>query len=153
MENIHSSTDLDATILRLERRQREEGKLVREQFQEAYESIRPINLIKNTVREAAASHELTGNLATISVNLVGGYLAQALFAGVSNKPVKKLLSKVVILGITQAIANNPQLIHALGRGIAKLASSRKPAPDKRANNQLAHEQENNGYHIPAEMPT
>jgi len=45
---INSATDLRAAILQLETRQAAEEKLLKENFHLAYESIKPINLIKNT---------------------------------------------------------------------------------------------------------
>ncbi len=127
MGNIHSSAELKAAILLLERRQEEEGKLLKGQFHETYESIKPINLIKNTFREAAASRDLKENLVKVSVSLVAGYLSQALFARVSNNPLKKLLGTVVLFGITNAIANHPQVIGSAVREIGKLVGSKSTA--------------------------
>ena len=51
MEKIYSEIDLNIAILQLESKQAEEEKLLKEQFQHTYESIKPINIIKNIFKE------------------------------------------------------------------------------------------------------
>lgn len=120
MQEIHSSADLKAAILLLESRQLEEKIQLKEQFHDTYESIKPINLIKTTFREAAASHELKENMLSLSVSLTAGYLSQALFVRVSNNPLKKLLGTALLFGITNVVAKNPQAIQELGSAIFQL---------------------------------
>lgn len=52
MEKISTSTELRAAILYLESKQFAEGIELREQFKLAYESLKPINLIKSVFVEA-----------------------------------------------------------------------------------------------------
>lgn len=124
MENIHTAADLKSAILRLEKEQEEQGKMLKEQFNQAYESIKPINLIKSTFREAAASRDLKENLLNLTVSVVTGHLSQVLIVRGSNNPFKKLLGTVVMFGMSNALANNPQIIGSAIRGIGKLVSSK-----------------------------
>lgn len=120
MQKKNVETELTAVILELESRQKEEGILLKEQFQEVYESVKPINLIKNTFKEAAASQDLREDIINLSVGLVAGYVTKKIFQGVSDSPVKKLLGTVLQFGITTLIANNPETIKSLGKGLFKL---------------------------------
>ncbi|MBK7871487.1 MAG: hypothetical protein IPJ74_12835 [Saprospiraceae bacterium] len=125
MQKINSETDLRAAILLLENKQKEEGKVMREQFHIAYDSIRPINLIKSTFREAAASQEIKDNILTVSVGLTAGYLSKALFVNVSNSPFRRLLGTVLQLSITNIVVKNPEVVQSLGRGILRIIKHRQ----------------------------
>lgn len=115
---------LRETILELERRQAEEGKLLKQQFYTTYESMQPINIIKNTFKEAALSNELKDNILTTSVGLVVGYLSKMLFEDISTSPVKKLLGTIILFGITNIVAKNPETVKSLGKGFLKIILSK-----------------------------
>ena len=50
MQKTDLSAGLREAIVVLEKRQATEGKILKEQFMLAYESMKPINLIKNTFK-------------------------------------------------------------------------------------------------------
>jgi len=131
MNSINSDTELRAAILHLEAVQGEEIKLLKEQFHLAYESVKPINLIKSTFREATESTEVTNNFISIATGLATGYLSKKLFQSVSHGPLKNLLGTALQFGITTLIARNPQAVKAVGIGIWNLVSSltNKDDPD------------------------
>ena len=120
MQKKNVETELTAAILELENRQKEEGIMLKEQFHEVYESVKPINLIKSTFKEAVASQDLREDIVNLSIGLVAGYVTKKLFQGVSDSPTKKLLGTVLQFGITTLIANNPEAIKSLGKGLFKL---------------------------------
>ena len=128
MGNVHSSADLKAAIQALEQRQEAEGKMLKAQFHDAYESIKPINLIKSTFRQAVASSEVKENLINLSASLVAGYLSEALIARVANPSLKQVLRGAAMLGINQAIEKNPHFLSAVARGIGQMLK-RKPSPE------------------------
>jgi hypothetical protein len=114
MENLTTHTVLRERILELERKRFEEGKFMKQQFHLAYESIKPINLIKNTFREVAASQDLRDNLLNTSVGLAAGYASKTLFEDASRSPFKKLMGTVLLFGITNIVARHPKAIKSLG---------------------------------------
>jgi hypothetical protein len=117
MEKINSEITLRNAILQLENKQAEEGKILKEQFLVAYESIKPINLIKSTFHEVSESTDLKTNLVNTSVGLAAGYLSKALFEGVTNSPLRKLLGTALMFGITNVVAKNPEVVKTLGNGV------------------------------------
>jgi hypothetical protein len=123
MEKINTESELRAAIVRLETTQAAEGKILKEQFHLTYESIKPINLIKSTLKEATASMEVKDSLLNISVGLAAGFFSKKLFEGVSHEPLRKLLGSALMLGITTTIAKNPEAVKAAGLGIMKIISS------------------------------
>jgi hypothetical protein len=130
MQKINSETDLRVAILQLEIRQAEEGKQLKEQFNVAYESIKPLNLIKNVLTEAAGSRDLRDNILNTSVGVTAGYLSKMIFQGFTNNPVKKLLGTAVMFGITNLVAKNPEAVKTVGKGFFTIVRS------------LLHEREN-----------
>ena len=114
MENITIHEGLRERILKLERQRLEQGKLMKEQFHLAYESVKPINLIKNTFKEVAASQDLRDNLLNTSVGLAAGYASKTLFEDASRSPFKKLLGTVLLFGVTNVVARHPKAIKSLG---------------------------------------
>lgn len=117
MNTLHSGFNLKETILQLELKQAVELKLLREQLHLTYESIKPINLVRNTFKEVVASEELTDNIVNTSVGLAAGYVSKTLFEKASHSPFRKLLGTVLLFGVTNLVAKNPQTIKAVGLGV------------------------------------
>lgn len=120
MQTIITQTDLRAAILMLESRQAEEGKLLKEQFLVAVESIKPINLIKSAFSEAAESTDLQDNLVNSTIGISAGYLSKVLFQGVTGNPIKKIIGTAIMFGIKNLVAKNPEVVKSGGRAIFNL---------------------------------
>ena len=120
MEKINSDTDLRAAIAALEQKQLVEADLMKAQFHLAYESVKPINFIKSTIKEVTASQDIKDNLLNTGVGSTAGYLSKKLFEGVSHSPLRKLLGTVLMFGITNAVAKNPEVIKAAATGVMKI---------------------------------
>jgi len=120
MQKIFSDADLRAAIIQLEYKQAEEGKLLKEQFLLAYDSIKPINLINSTFREVAGSADLKNNLLNTVTGLTAGYLSKKIFERGKNNPVKKIIGVALMYGVTDFIAKNPETVKALGRGFLNI---------------------------------
>jgi hypothetical protein len=120
MEKIVSETDLRNAILHLEVKQAAEEIMLKKQFYHAVDSVRPINLIKSTFKEAVASRDLKNNIINTSVGLTTGYLAKIVFAGALKTPLAKLLGTALMFGITNIVARNPETVKSLGKGVIKM---------------------------------
>jgi hypothetical protein len=113
MQNINSETDLRNAILELETRQAREGKIMKEQFNLTYNSIKPINFLKNTFKEVGESQDLKNNIINTSLGIATGYLSKVLYEKLSHNPVKKLFGSILMYGITNIVTKNPQVIKSL----------------------------------------
>lgn len=120
MPKIDSESKLRAAIVQLEIRQDAEGKILKEEFFVAYENIKPINLIKSTLKEAAESSDIKDHLLNTSVGLAAGYLSKILFEGITHNPLRKLLGTALQFGVTTVIAKNPETVKLVGIGIVKI---------------------------------
>lgn len=122
MQIINSETGLRNAILQLESDRAEEGKKMRAQFHLAYESIKPVNLLKSAFMETAASQDLKDHILNTALSLTAGYLSKRLFAGDDSSSFKKLLGAVLSLGVTMAVAKNPEAVKEFGMKILKRIS-------------------------------
>jgi len=116
MQKINSETSLRDAILQLESQRAYEGLMLRGQFYQAIDSLKPVNLIKSTFKEAVASRDLKDNIINTSVGLTAGYLTKIVFAGVMKTPLTKLLGTALMFGITNIVARNPEAVKSLGKG-------------------------------------
>ena len=122
MQKINSAAALRDAITQLEIAHAEEGKMLKQQFHLAYESIKPMNLIKSTFKEAIESPDLKDNIINTSVGLAAGYLSKLLFVNISHSPIRKLLGIALQFGITQVVAKNPEAIKSFGKKLMKIIS-------------------------------
>ena len=123
MEPIKTQYELRAAILRLEYQQAEEGRALKEQFQTAYNSVKPANIILNTLKDLGDSDFIKDGILNTSVGFGTGYLSKMLFQGVVNSPIKKLLGSALMFGITNVVAKNPDGIKAMAKKIFNLFGS------------------------------
>lgn len=137
MQKIVTQTDLRVAILQLESKQELEGIMLKEQFLVAYESVKPINLIKSTFLEAAESKDLQDNLINSALGMSAGFVSKLLFQGISGSPIKKILGTALMFGIKNLVAHNPETVKSWGKvffSIVKniLADKEKRAPESEA---------------------
>jgi len=116
MKKADLESGLKDSILQLERKRAEEELLLKQQFHSTIDSFKPINLIKSTFNEAVTSRELKGDILTTSVGLTAGFLAKIAFAGVMRSPLRRLIGNVLMFGITDMAARNPEAVKSLGKG-------------------------------------
>lgn len=106
MDKITNITELNQAILLLEAKQTLEGCMLKEQSKITYESLKPINLIKNTIKELASSPDFKADLINTSLGVVVGYLSKKLAIGETNNPFKQLLGTILQMGVTSVVAKN-----------------------------------------------
>ncbi|MDO9593581.1 MAG: hypothetical protein Q7J19_01170 [Lutibacter sp.] len=129
MEPIKTQHELRAAILRLEYQQAEEGRALKEHFQLAYKSIKPANIILNTLKDLGESSILKDGILNSSVGFGTGYLSKVLFQGVVNSPIKKLLGSAIMFGITNFVTKHPDGIKVMGAKIFKFFGSKLASKD------------------------
>ncbi len=134
MEPIKTQHELRAAILRLESQQAEEGKALKEQFQTAYNSVKPANIILNTLKDLGDSNFVKDGFLNTSVGFGTGYLSKIIFQGVVNSPVKKLIGSALMYGITNFVSRNPDGIKLMGKKLFKMFGSKSTAEDKEPEN-------------------
>ena len=110
---------LRESIRLLEIRQAEEGRQLKEQFRISYESLKPVNLIKNTIQELADSMEVKSNLFESLLAILSAYLSKNIVTSKSNL-LMKLIRIFAHFGISNIIISNAENIR---KYISNLISS------------------------------
>ncbi|MDO9593703.1 MAG: hypothetical protein Q7J19_01785 [Lutibacter sp.] len=113
MEKIQSLSDLEDAIKLLKFKKAEDEKLLKELFYMTYESVKPINMIKNLFKEPIDSQNIKDSLLTTSVGFGAGYLSKLLFQGVVRVPFKNFIGSALMLSVENLITKNPGLVGAL----------------------------------------
>ncbi|MHC1776522.1 MAG: hypothetical protein AB9834_14050 [Lentimicrobium sp.] len=125
MEKISTTTGLRAAILYLESKQMQEGFELREQFKLAYDSLKPLNLIRSVFVEAAGSQDLQNNLINNSLGVTAGYLSKYLFEGAMKSPLQKLIGTTIMFGIKNIIIKNPEAVKAMGKSVLNIFTRKR----------------------------
>lgn len=125
MENITTSADLKQEIQILEAQQTFRTMQLREQFFLTYESLKPANLIFNTLNEIKSSPYLVNNVIDTSIGVAAGYLSRKAIIKESDSFFRKLFGAVLQFGVTNLVAQNPETIKSFGRFIFQQISRKK----------------------------
>ena len=96
MRKINSESDLKAAIMELEALRADQAYFLKEEIHQVYDTVKPINLLKGAVT---------------------GLVTKLVFQGTTKNPVKKILGTVLMFGITQLIAKNPDAIKSIGQKV------------------------------------
>ena len=130
MEKASATTELRLSILQLETKQKEDECLLREQFMITYESMKPANLIKNSIKDLITSKDLKGNLLQTTMGMAAGYLSKKAVVGSTHNPLKQLLGAFLQLGVTNIVTKNSDGIKSvLVNLISSYLSKKKATPE------------------------
>ena len=108
--NYLNETDLlDQMILTLKIKKSDEFDSLKEQFQITYESIKPLNLIKNAFIDCTEAPALKNNLLNTLISLSTGYLSKKIIVGKTHNPIKRILGSLFQIVITTAISKRANI--------------------------------------------
>lgn len=127
MQKITSSGELRDAIRLLEEKQSMGGKLLKEHFFIVLDSVKPVNIIKNTFKEVASEPDLISNILSTTLGLTAGYVSNKTVVGSSGNLFRKLLGTILQFGVTSIIIKNPETIKSTVQSISKLFLRRKDA--------------------------
>ena len=117
MQNITSIAELKDAIQLLEVEQGIKELLFKEQFYLTYESLKPINILKKTLKEIGSSPYLIDNISGTAMGLASGFLSKKIFVGASGSIIRKLIGSFLQFGITNVVAQNSNVITSIGQAI------------------------------------
>jgi hypothetical protein len=117
MENISCAAELKIAIQKLEFQHSLQGKLLQEDFFIAYDSLKPVNLIKNTLSEITSSPYLIDNMLAAVTGMISGYVSKKITVGVSHSLFRKIMGSVLQFGVTNLVVQNPDTLKTIGNWI------------------------------------
>lgn len=106
MDKITNIAELNKAILLLEAKQSLESCMLKEQFKITYESLKPINFIRNTFKELVTAPDFKEDLLNTSLSLAAGYFSKKLAIGSTNNPFKQILGSFLQMGVTSIVSKN-----------------------------------------------
>lgn len=117
MQNITSAAELKNAIQLLEAEQGIKGQLLKEQLYITYESLKPVNLLRHTLKEISSSPYLVDNISGTAMGLLSGFLSKKIFVGTSGNLIRKLIGSILQFGVTNAVAHNSDVIKSVGQAL------------------------------------
>lgn len=131
MGKIQSISDLEDAILLLKNKRLEEEKMLKEIFNQTYESIKPINIIKNIFKEAVEPQNLKDSLVSTSVGLGLGYLSKILFQRIVKVPFKKFFGRALMLSVENLVAKYPEVVSTIANFFLNTFSKKSDKDDSK----------------------
>jgi hypothetical protein len=104
MKKMNETDTLKETIALLEYRQRQELRILKEQFEVTYDSLKPLNIIKRVFSEMTTSPDLKGNLLSNVIGMATGYITKKVIVRSSHNPFKRILGNVLQFAITNIVS-------------------------------------------------
>jgi len=117
MENITCAAELKIAIQTLKFEQEIQGKLLKEEFLITIESLKPVNIIKNTLHDITQSPYLIDNVLGAVTGLVSGYLSKKIAVGTSHNLIRKMVGAFLQFGVTNLVAKNTDVLKTVGNFI------------------------------------
>ncbi|MGO4904020.1 hypothetical protein [Flavobacterium sp. W20_MBD1_R3] len=111
MKQINATDTLQEMIVLLQKKQTVELMQLKDQYHYTYESLRPLNIVKNIFTDMTTSAELRGNLINNIVGISTGYLTKKVMLGATHNPIKRILGTLLQFVITNVVtkySNTPK---------------------------------------------
>ncbi len=114
MNSIKTAAELKIAIEQLEHKHAAEWPLLKNEFRNTYESLKLINIIKSTFKEAVTVPDLKTNVINAAIGLTTGMVAKKIMLGKTLNPFARLLGLVVEIAIAGKVTKNADGIRSVG---------------------------------------
>lgn len=114
MKKMNETDALNELILLNQQQYDTDFLLLREQFHIAYESIKPINLIKNLVHEVTASPEIKEDVTSNVMGLATGFISKKIMIDENGSTFKKVIGTVLQFAVANVVSKHSANIKAVG---------------------------------------
>jgi hypothetical protein len=126
MQKITSIAGLREEIGQLKYKQVLQGQLLKEQFNNVIESIRPVNVIKSTFNEVVTSPDLLGNVLNAAIGLTAGIFSKKVLVGSTLNPFKRILGTILEAGIATIVTTKGDTIRDTALRLFSKVFKKKP---------------------------
>ncbi len=111
---IKTTAHLASAIQTMEAKKLEQEEGLTKQFAKTYESLNPVNIIKNTINEVANTPGVKDNLLNFSVGIGTGIITKKLMIGKSDSLLKKIIGGAIEFGVANLVTGNAGFIREKG---------------------------------------
>lgn len=110
MPIVHTSESLKEAIRLLEIKQVENENQLRLQLLNVYENLKPINILKNILTDAASNDNIKNDAVNTLASLMSGFISKKIIIGKSKNPFMKLFGIGVQFAMTTFVSKNYNVI-------------------------------------------
>jgi hypothetical protein len=114
MERITTVAGLKSAIQILEVEQNAHERILKENLHLAYDSLKPVHILKNALKELMKPPYIGDNLAGTAMGVASGLLLRKLFFGSSDGPIKRLFVKLLQIGVSKIAASKADAVVSAG---------------------------------------
>ncbi|MBK8515325.1 MAG: hypothetical protein IPL55_03265 [Saprospiraceae bacterium] len=125
MVELKNISELLLSIKRLEELKSEQRMVLKFKMNDAYQSTKPINLIRNTLKEASETISINDTIISSGLSLAAGYLSEKLISSKKISKTKKVIGSVMMMVLSNIISNNAESIKNLGSSLISLLKANR----------------------------
>lgn len=126
MKKTNETDSLNEMIVLQQQQYDTDLRLLKEQLSIAYESVKPLNLIKNLVHDVTTSPEIKKDVLSNVIGLGTGLLSKKLLMGASHNPITKIVGTVFEFAVANMVSKNTIKIKSIGESVWKNFFQKKP---------------------------
>ena len=115
MQNTSTSAELKFAIQLLENQCLLKEQQLKQQFELTYNSLKPINIIKNTIQDVTSSPIFTDSILGTVIGLASGYVTKKIAVGTSHNLFRKIIGSFLQVGVSTAVSTHPETIKSVGQ--------------------------------------
>jgi hypothetical protein len=119
---------LKLNIESLEEKQANDLLLLKAQVLVSLESIKPANIIKDTLTDLTADPEFKGDILKTTLSIATGFIAKKMVVGETHNPIKQFFGTLLQMGVTNAVSKNSEGIKSTFQSIFKSFFSKRENP-------------------------
>lgn len=128
MQKVTSTSELKNAILHLEYKQKEQWNDLKDNIEVAFESLKPINLIRSTYKEFLSTPNMAENLISSTIGMSTGFLTKKLIVRRSGNVLRNFAGGVAQMLITSFITRHSGPIKKIGSSLIQKYLVRKRVP-------------------------
>ena len=110
---MDASVSLSVSIASLEKEQKIQGEQLKQDFTDAYESLKPANILKSTFKDLTTSSELRSNIITTAISMAAGYLSARILKGPNFKLLRRISALLIDYGVSNISPSSGMLLRLL----------------------------------------
>jgi len=114
MQQITSTLGLKEAIRQLEEKIDFEGVQLKMDFESAFKSLNPFNMLKGTFEKAASAPLMLENILGTVMGLATGFLTKKIVVGKSGNKLRILLGSIVQYGVLNYISQRSDTLKSIG---------------------------------------
>ncbi len=108
MKKQQETEILKEAIAILKLKQAEDLMQLKDQYHNTYESLQPVNLIKNAFAQLTTTKEFKGNIFNSVIGIASGYVTKKILLGSTHNPIKKVLGTILQFAITNFVSKKAE---------------------------------------------